>query len=328
MKKQIFAEKLGDYIGEEITEAFLLESIKHCDDTGGKREYLEFCFLDKTGGFSGYLFRDYMKREYYSYRKKVVLVTGQVILRKDSLPKLYLSQIEECREYDDLDYYHGLVPEEEKLYLEIIQRYAEKITHSGYQAVVKGAYMIYGERIAKGPASLKEYNNYNGGILVHTVAVAGIAVYSAKILARYTKGMREPDFNLLVAAALLHEIGKIEQYTAYPFARRVDEGVLISSSNFTIQLIRQVMHACSIQITREDEYLLYHVIEACTSKDKFVRPMCVEAVILQYAYLMQTRIEAISFFQWENSKRTGSIYDERLNNYIYVKKEEAMDDGI
>lgn len=325
MSKSIFADELIEHVGEEITESFLLKSIGQKRNLDGRNRYIEFKFLDKTGEFTGYLYEEYMRPEYFTYKKRVVSLTGQIILRKDPVPKIYISNLEEATEYEEADYYSGLEPEEEKRYLEIIRQYAEKITHKGYQALVKGVYEDYRERIAQCPASLAGYCNYNGGVLAHTVAVTGIAIYSAKILAKYSKRGKNLDFQLLATASLLHEIGKIEEYTTFPLAQRISEGILLPTSDLTIRILGAVMHRHEILLTKEEEYLLYHLIETCTNEERFVKPMCMEAVIMQKAYQMQTRAEELGYFIEENRGKTGGIYDEKLENFVYVRKKEERE---
>lgn len=326
MEKKIFAEKLIEYAGEEITDLFLLKRIGQRISQDGKKDYIELCFLDKTGEFTGYIYGDYMKPEYFSYKKRVVLLTGQIIVRKNASPKMYISFMEEAEQYEDADYYNGLNPEEEELYKEIIRQYTQKISHKNYQKLVSSIYEDYQERIVHCPANLIGYNNYNGGILAHTVAVTGVAVYGANILSKYCRGQKEIDFNLLVTAALLHEVGKIEEYTTFPLAQRISEGVLISTSETTARMVWEAIYRHEILLTKEEENLLYHLICVCGNEHHFIRPMCTEAVILQNAYQMQTRVEALGFFLEENKQKSGSIYDTRLDNYVYVRKKEGSKD--
>ena len=67
------------------------------------------------------------------------------------------------------------------------------------------------------------------------------------------------------------------------------------------------------------------MICVCSNEERFIKPMCAEAVILQKAYHMQTRVEALGFFLEENKGKAGSIYDARLDNYVYVRKKEDTD---
>lgn len=320
MEKRVFAEKLMDYVGEEVTDLFLLKSIGKRASLDGKKDYIELRLLDKTGEFTGYIYEDYMKPEYFTYKKRVVRLTGQIIVRKNAAPKMYISFMEEAGQYVDADYYNGLNPEEEELYREIIRQYTQKISHDGYQKLVSSIYGDYQERIVHCPANLVGYNNYNGGVLAHTVAVVGVAVYSAKVLAKYCRGHKEIDFNLLVTAALLHEVGKIDEYTTFPLAERLSEGILVSTSGLTARFIEGAIRRHEISLTREEENLLHHLICVCSNEERFIKPMCAEAVILQKAYQMQTRVEALGFFLEENKEKTGSIYDARLDNYVYVRK--------
>lgn len=323
MKKEIYVEQLIGHVGEEITDMYLLKRIGKRIRLDGRNEYIEMTLLDKTGEVTGYIFDDYMKPEYYTFKKKVVYLTGQVLLRQDKQPRLFILSMAEASEYSDSDYYNGLQPDEEKLYLEIIRQYTEKISHLGFKELVKAAYEDYRERIAQCPANLSGYSSYNGGILAHTVTVTGIVVYSAKILTKYCRGQINIDFDLLVAASLLHEIGKIDQYTTYPLAQRISEGILVPTAAQTTKIICDVIHRHDLSLTKEEENLLYHVIYACT-EDGIIKQMCIEAIIMRQAYLMQTQVEAMGLYLEENRGKSGYLYDRRFN--VYVRKKEDTTD--
>ena len=104
MRKKVFAERLIEYVGEEITDLFLLKNIGRRVSLDRKKEYVELRLLDKTGEFTGYIYEDYVKPEYFTYKKRVVQLTGQIIVRKDASPKMYISFMEEAEQYEDEDY--------------------------------------------------------------------------------------------------------------------------------------------------------------------------------------------------------------------------------
>lgn len=327
MEKRIFVEGMEEYAGKEITELFLLERISGVVKSG-KKEYRELSLLDKTGKVKAYLYEGYMKPEYLTYQGKIVSIVGQVAIREKGQAQLYLSCIREEQEYDPDDYYNGLPPEEEKLYWEIIMQYCRLVRHEGYRRLLEDVFMVHGERIRKYPANIAGYNNYNGGILSHTVAVTGTAVYGAKIITRYSRTQKKVDLDLLVTAALLHEVGKIEGFTTFPMARRVDEGVLLAAPELAQCIISKTLQAQGSLLTKEEEYLLYHMIQMCSWEERTIKPMLIEAVILREAYQMQTRVEALGYFADANKKhREGSIYDGRLENYVYIRKSEVEEDG-
>lgn len=64
---------------------------------------------------------------------------------------------------------------------------------------------IFLEVFCKSPAAKKVHHNYPGGLLEHTLQVANICHMTAKL---YPKLNRD----LLVAGAILHDIGKVEEY--------------------------------------------------------------------------------------------------------------------
>ncbi|MBR2207843.1 MAG: HD domain-containing protein [Synergistaceae bacterium] len=69
------------------------------------------------------------------------------------------------------------------------------------------------ERYSIWPAAVLLHHAYSGGLLEHSVSVA----IGARDMAQHYKDFKSPvDIDIVVAGALLHDIGKIEAYSAEP----------------------------------------------------------------------------------------------------------------
>jgi 3'-5' exoribonuclease len=82
------------------------------------------------------------------------------------------------------------------------------------------------------PATVDGHHSYAGGLLEHTVGVATICRETAQLHPRLRS-------DLLLAAALLHDIGRTSELGAAPLFRQTDEGRLLGHVHLGLRLIEE-----------------------------------------------------------------------------------------
>lgn len=140
-------------------------------------------------------------------------------------------------------------------------------------------------RFAEAPAAKEYHHACLGGLIEHTLDVAGLV---AVVVPRYPRLSRD----LLLALALLHDVGKVETYDWQAGLRRSDEGELLEHlylgtrrveraieaiPGFPPELRRRVLHGL----------LAHHGQESYGSP---VRPKTLEAVALHQLDMLDSRI--------------------------------------
>jgi 3'-5' exoribonuclease len=108
-----------------------------------------------------------------------------------------------------------------------------EIAHQGLHAVVTR--VLDGETRAGMrvlPATLESHHSYAGGLLEHTVGVATLCRETAQLHPRL-----RPD--LLLAAALLHDVGRLHELGRGPVFRQTDEGRLLGHVHLGLRLIEE-----------------------------------------------------------------------------------------
>ena len=110
---------------------------------------------------------------------------------------------------------------------------AEEIAHVGLSATV--ARFVTDDTLRTSlrrlPAA-ETHHAYAGGLLEHTVGVATICRETAQLHPRLRS-------DLLLAAALLHDIGRAAELTAGPTFRQTDEGRLLGHVHLGLRLIEE-----------------------------------------------------------------------------------------
>jgi 3'-5' exoribonuclease len=101
------------------------------------------------------------------------------------------------------------------------------------------------------PATLEGHHSYAGGLLEHTVGVATICRETAQLHPRLRA-------DLLLTAALLHDVGRTLELTRGPAFRQTDEGRLLGHVHLGLRLVEKRAAALEAEVRAE----LLHAISA------------------------------------------------------------------
>lgn len=145
-------------------------------------------------------------------------------------------------------------------------------------AVFDDAFRVQFERT---PGSTKGHHAKVGGLLQHTIEVANIALTSAK-------AVRKANPDLVVAGALLHDVGKVEAYDVGPQGFTATPcGLLVGHVVLGVLLVERKLQALGEPPCSEGQLLeLRHMILSHHGKLEFgspVQPMTLEAQIVHHA---------------------------------------------
>jgi 3'-5' exoribonuclease len=107
---------------------------------------------------------------------------------------------------------------------------AGELTHPGLSATVRA--VLSGRDLGAYPATPDDHHSYAGGLLEHTVGVATLCRETAQLHPRL-RG------ELLVAAALLHDVGRTLELGRGPAFAPTDEGRLLGHVHLGLRLIEE-----------------------------------------------------------------------------------------
>jgi 3'-5' exoribonuclease len=129
------------------------------------------------------------------------------------------------------------------------------------------------------PAATRHHHAYLGGLLEHTLSVTRLCDAMA---AHYGPGM---DRDLLVTAALLHDIGKVREIGARAGFPYTEEGRLLGHILLGLAMVAEAARSVS-GLTAERRLLLEHLIAAHQGRYEWQsprEPRIAEAFLLHYA---------------------------------------------
>jgi len=105
-----------------------------------------------------------------------------------------------------------------------------ELTHPGLRATVEA---VLGDRdLATFPATPEDHHSYAGGLLEHTVGVATLARETAQLHPRLRS-------DLLLSAALVHDVGRTLELGPGPAFSLTDEGRLLGHVHLGLRLIEE-----------------------------------------------------------------------------------------
>lgn len=133
-------------------------------------------------------------------------------------------------------------------------------------------------RYERCPASINGHHAQVGGLLKHTTEVVAIA----RMIARTTRG----DQELVLAGALLHDIGKLEAYTWDGIFDYTEAHYLVGHVVLGARMLDRRLREAAIPCPPREQALLEHLILSHHGQLEFgspVRPVTLEAEILHWA---------------------------------------------
>jgi len=165
------------------------------------------------------------------------------------------------------------------------------------------------------PAAKKMHHAYLGGLLEHSLSMALLV---DRISGHYS-GI---DRDLLLAGAILHDIGKIREFEYTLKIDYSDEGRLLSHIVIGVQMLEEKLQQIK-DFPAEQAVLLKHMIVSHHGVREFGSPeppKTIEAVLLNYIDEIDSKINGIrDFISSEDPNETWTSYHKLLERHFYTK---------
>lgn len=156
----------------------------------------------------------------------------------------------------------------------------------------------HGDLLRKMPAAMNNHHCYSGGLVEHLWSVTRVSVALAKHYAEYYNDLNPPiNKDVIVAAAILHDIGKLRELDYHPVeAKYTKHGTLIGHIVLGRDMVRDAARDIA-DFPDETLLLLEHAILAHHGQMQFgapKEPATIEAMIVHYADDIDAKINAIA----------------------------------
>ncbi len=168
------------------------------------------------------------------------------------------------------------------------------------------------------PAAKKMHHAYIGGLLEHTLSMTSLA---DKVAGHYS-GI---DRDLLISGAVLHDIGKTDEFEYQFKIDYTDEGRLLNHIVIGLKMVDEKLSG--IEDFPEDQILLLkHMMVSHHGAREFGSPeppKTIEAVLLNYIDEIDSKVNGIrDFMASEDPNETWTSYHRLLERHFYKGKKD------
>jgi 3'-5' exoribonuclease len=188
------------------------------------------------------------------------------------------------------------------------------IDHQALKALVRDVIERNLVLFVRMPAAQNMHHSYTSGLLEHVWSMTRIAAFLAEHYAKYYDELDPPlNRDLIVAATVLHDIGKLRELEYHPVETRyTTEGTLIGHVLMGRDMVREA--AARIEGFPEELLLrLEHAILAHHGKREFgapVAPATLEALIVSSVDDLDAKVNMVARKAMES--QNGEVFTEKI----------------
>lgn len=277
--------------GDNVSDIYLVKS-KHSAMTKNGKPYDNVVIQDKTGTLEAKIWEpnsggidDFDELDYVDFNGQVVSFNGQL--------QLNVKRARKCREgeYIPADYLPVSKKDIDKMYEELLA--IVKSVKTIQLRMLLEDFFVKDEEIIdkfkKSSAAKSVHHGFVGGLLEHTLSVTKLCDFLATLY---------PNMNrdLLVSAAMLHDIGKLREISLFPENDYTDDGNLLGHIVIGYEMVSAKIK--NIQgFPQKLASELLHCILAHHGELEFgspKKPSIIEAVALSFADNTDAKLETMT----------------------------------
>jgi 3'-5' exoribonuclease len=315
MEKNIFVADLKE--GDRFEDLFLIKNVKLGETRAGK-PYLVLTVMDKSGEVSGPVWDNVLPLQKICLAGEVVQLTGTVQSYRDTL-QLRIDGVNQVpRTEIDPGHFYPTSPRNLREMADEVQNLVQSVGNPFLKKLLSHFFKKsdWWPNFQEAPAAKGIHHAYIGGLLEHSLSVAKIADF----LARHYEGV---DRSLLLAGALLHDIGKLEELkmegglVEYTVRGRL-KGHLVIGSEMVAKAAENIR-----DFPEELLEQLQHLILSHHGRQEFgspAVPMTVEAFILSFLDDLDAKMNITEQLRrkMDNKEMSWTDYQRSLERYLYL----------
>ena len=309
--------------GDKVASSFLVTEKNMAFSQKGS-PYLTVRLKDKTGEMECKVWENALEFDNVFKKGDVIFIEGRAASYKNSL-QISILNIKNIprQDIDPADYLPAVKTDVKTMFAELLA-FAEKVNHRHLKALLN-AFLQEEEtaaRFRRAPAAKGFHHTYLGGLLEHTLSVV-------RLLDKVADHYSILDRDMLITGGILHDIGKIYEFSFESIIDYSDEGRLIGRIVMGVEMIDQKITAINgfpPQLAME----MRHIILSHHGEFEFgspKRPKTLEALVVHYIDDLDAKFNAFQTFMNESSSPDSdwTVYHRFLERFLYKKKNAAFD---
>ncbi|MRR56937.1 MAG: HD domain-containing protein [Deltaproteobacteria bacterium] len=310
---KVFVSEIRDRT--QVDSVFLVkEKISSLARNG--KPYLTLHLMDKTGEIEGRVWENvdslgslFEKDDFIAVRAKATVYLGKMQLIVSDLSRVPDQEV----------HLPNFLPEGERDVAEMLAELRSLVESCADGNLRRLLLAFFGdgnflELYSKAPAAKGMHHVYLGGLLEHSLAVARLVDTIAPLY---------PSLNrdLLLAGALLHDVGKVREMTYLRSFDYTDEGKLLGHITIGVEMVNEKLAAMG-DFPVETAMLLKHMILSHHGQYEFgspKRPKTIESTVLNYLDDLDSKINGIRTHMKKESvsQSRWTAYHRLYDRYFY-----------
>lgn len=276
--------------GDMLSETYLCKNKQVLQTKAGK-SYYSLILQDKSATMDGKIWDLNPGIEHFE-AMDYIRVDAQIVSFQNAL-QMNIRRVHKCHEgeYDQKEYMPSTDKDVKELYQELTG-YIKSIKNE-YLRTLAENYFIADKAAAKAfvnhSAAKTVHHGFIGGLLEHTVGVTRMCDYIAK---NYPVVNRD----LLLTAAMFHDVGKVQELSTFPENDYTDAGQLLGHIYIGAELVGKLASEIP-EFPEKLKHELIHCILAHHGELEFgspKKPALVEALALSMADNLDAKLETMT----------------------------------
>ncbi len=228
--------------------------------------------------------------------------------------------------YDFFDLVESSRYDADQLMESILARVKKYIVEPHLRELVETILSEHGKAFARMPAAQKLHHCYTTGLLEHVWSMTKVASLLVDHYASYYNDLDPPlDKGVVIAASILHDIGKLWELRYHPVeARYTKEGCLVGHVMMGRDLVRETARKIE-GFPEETLLLLEHAILSHHGKYEFgapILPQTVEALLVSYIDDLDAKMNIVA------RERMCSNTDDEFTDRVYALDNRRIYKGV
>ena len=299
-----------DLAADQSITGFFLVVEKEVRNTAGGKPYLRMELGDKSGTVEARMWDHFEDSAKDVSRDDFVKVQARVELYRNKT-QLALSQLRRAKpeEIELADFLPHTPFDVEVLYKQL-QGFMEELKNPWLKQLVAKVYSDpqVVAKMKRAPAAKVMHHAYIGGLLEHVVGLCGLA---KQMGAHYP----ELDVDLLLMAAMLHDIGKLEELCYERAVSYTAEGQLLGHIVMELETVSKVMDSIE-GFPAKLKAVVQHILISHHGEYEFGSPklpMIREALVFHYLDDMDSKVAAVrAALAVDSGEEDWSVYSGAL----------------
>jgi 3'-5' exoribonuclease len=314
---------IKDLAADSTIATFFLVHEKEIRNTAAGKAYLRMELGDRSGTVEARMWDAFEVPCKDIKRDDFIKVSARVEIYRNK-PQLVLQQLRLAKPDEiDISDYLAHTPYDVELMFKQLMGYADEIKNPCLKKLVLQIFSdpTTVKNFKRAPAAKVMHHAYIGGLLEHVVGLCGLA---KQIAAHYP----ELDVDLLLMAAMLHDVGKLEELC---FDRAViysTEGQLLGHIVMELETVTNAMNSI-VGFPAKLKTIVQHILISHHGQYEFGSPklpMIREALVFHYMDDMDSKLAAVraAFLAGSSepdwSAYSGALARKFLDVHSYLKE--------